>query len=249
MQASSLVLTSYQDSLTRAMDVVANNVANSNTTGFKRQELLFETLINRPTPNVNDTILFGADRGTLRDTAPGTLVTTGNPLDVAIQGQGYFPVQTPNGTRYTRNGSFVLNAQGEIVTPAGEKLLGDGEQAIALPEGSDDIHIGSDGIVTVFNGSDKDAMQIGKIKIIKFANEQQLQPSGNNLYTTTQTPQPIDADSSIVQGVVEQSNVKTVNEITNMISILRSYQQVVHLLDLDHQRQSSAIDRLGKVTA
>jgi len=246
MQACSLVLTSYQDALTRAMDVVANNVANSNTSGFKRQEVLFETMVSRPTNK--DEILFGTDRGTLRDISPGPLLMTGNPLDVAIQGPGYLQIQTQGGTRYTRNGTFVLNSEGEIVTPSGERLLGDGDQALTLPEDARDIHIGSDGVVSAMSGTGTQLTQVGKLKIVKFAREQDLQPSGNNYYTSQETP-AADEASTIVQGMVEQSNVKPVAEITNMISIYRTYQQVVHLLDLDHQRQTSAINRLSKVTA
>jgi flagellar basal-body rod protein FlgF len=246
MQAASLVLTSYQDSLSRALDVVANNVANVSTSGFKREEIQFETLISRPTPT--EQIHFGVDRGTLRNTSPGPLLTTGNPLDVAIQGDGYFQIQTKTGVRYTRNGVFVLNALGEVVTPSGDKLLGDGDQAITLPEDAVDINIGADGIVSVKSGTGKDVTQVGKLKAVKFDREQELQNLGNGLYSATEQPKP-DEKSFIVQGMVEQSNVQSVTEITHMIEILRSYQQVVHMIDNEHQRMTAAIDRLSKTTA
>ncbi len=246
MQASSLVLTSYQDALSRSLDIVANNVANSSTTGFKRYDVKFETLVSRPT--AKEQILFGVDRGTTRDVSQGPLVMTGNALDVAIQGPGYFQIQTPNGIRYTRGGAFVLNADGEIVTPAGDKLLGDGDQVITLPNDATDILIGADGIVSAKSGSGKSATQVGKFKVVKFANEQNLQSVGSNQYTTTETPLA-DTESNLVQGMVEQSNVQSVNEIANMISILRTYQQVVHMLEKEHQRMSTAIERLSKATA
>ena len=246
MQAAGLVLTSYQDSLSRALDIVANNVANASTTGFKREDIQFETLITRPTPT--DQIDFGVDRGTFRDTAAGPLITTGNPLDVAIQGAGYFEIQTKGGIRYTRGGSFQLNGQGEVVTGSGEKLLGDGDQPITLPEDAQNIQVGADGIVTVKSGTGISMEQVGKLKVVKFDREQELQSVGNGQYSTSQPPKP-SPDASIVQGMVEQSNVQSVNEITHMIGILRSYQQVVHMLDLEYQRQSSAISRLSKATA
>ncbi len=245
MQASSLVLTSYQNSLTRALDVVANNVANANTSGFKRNDVKFETLISRPT--ASEQILFGADRGTLRDTSQGPLLMTGNALDVAIQGPGYFQIQTENGTRYTRSGAFVLNSDGEIVTPAGDKLLGDGDQVITLPNDATDIVIGADGVVSVKSGAGQTATQVGKLRVVLFTNEQALQNVGNNLYSTMETPET-DENSSLVQGMVEQSNVQSVNEITNMIMILRTYQQVARMLEQEHQRMSGAINRLAKTT-
>ncbi|MDD5587000.1 MAG: flagellar basal-body rod protein FlgF [Alphaproteobacteria bacterium] len=246
MQAASLVLTSYQDSLSRALDVVANNVANATTSGFKREDIQFETLISRTTPTQQ--INFGVDKGTIRNTSPGPLLTTGNPLDVAIQGKGYFQIQTQNGTRYTRNGTFVLNEQGQVVTPSGDKLLGDGDQPITLPEDARDFQIGADGIVSVMSGTGKDVTQVGKIKTVVFDNEQELQSLGNGLYATAQTPKQ-DKDGTVVQGMVEQSNVQSVNEITNMIEILRSYQQVARMLENEHQRLSTAISRLSKTTA
>lgn len=246
MQVSGLVLTNYQDALTRALDVVANNIANVNTTGYKRQEVQFETLVNRPTPS--EQINFGTDRGTLRNTAQGPLLTTGNPLDVAIQGEGYFPIQTQTGMRYTRGGSFVLNGEGEIVTPTGDKLLGDGDQPITVPDDARDITISADGTISAKSGTGKDVTQLGKLKIVKFSREQDLQITGNNLYSASETPQPA-TDSVLVQGMVEQSNVQSVNEITNMISILRNYQHVMRMLDQEHQRMTTAINRLSKATA
>jgi flagellar basal-body rod protein FlgF len=246
MQAAGLVLTAYQDSLSRAMDITANNVANMNTTGFKRENIAFDTYLVRPVPD--QTYQFAVDAGTYRDTAPGTTLMTGNPLDVAVQGEGYIPIQTKGGIRYTRSGAFQLNNVGEIVTAAGDKVLGDGDQPLTLPEDATDILIGPDGIVSVKSGTGKDATQVGKLKLVKFASVQEMTLIGSNLYSSAQTPQ-IDTDSRFLQGSVEQSNVQPVHEMTRMIDISRSYQQVVHLLDLELQRETSAIQRLGRVTA
>jgi flagellar basal-body rod protein FlgF len=247
MQGAGLVLTAYQDSLSRAMDITANNVANMNTTGFKRESVAFDTYVVRPAPE--STYQFAVDAGTYRDASQGPSLMTGNPLDVSIQGEGYIPIQTKGGSvRYTRSGAFQLNNVGEIVTAAGDKLLGDGDQPITLPEDASDILIGPDGIISVKSGTGKDATQVGKLKLVKFDKEQGLQLIGNNLYSTSETPKP-DTDSRIVQGAVEQSNVQSVHEMTRMIDISRSYQQVVHLLDLEMQRETSAIQRLGRITA
>lgn len=246
MQAASLVLTSYQDSLSRSLDIVANNIANSNTTGFKREDIQFDTVLSRM--DSRESLHFAVDHGTYRDTAQGPMYTTGNPFDIAIQGPGYFPVQTDQGIRYTRAGALVLNGQGELVNGAGDLILGDGDQPITFPEDAQNIHITNDGVITATSGSSSDVIQIGKLRAVTFANEQELQNVGNSLYSTNQTPES-DAKSKIVQGMIEQSNVRSVNEMTTMIEIMRSYQVTVRLLDTEHKRQKDAIARLVKATA
>lgn len=246
MQGAGLVLTSYQESLRRAMDVVANNVANVNTTGFKRETAAFDTYLVRPT--TTDSFQFAVDSGTYRDGAQGATVLTGNPLDVAVQGRGYMSVQTENGIRYTRAGAFQMNSEGELVTAAGDKVLGDGDQVITLPTDARDILIAADGTITAMTGTATAAAQVGKISLVKFENEQSLSPAGKNLFTSDVTPEP-DTDSRFVQGAIEQSNVQAVSEMTRMIEISRAYQTVVRLLETENQRQSSAIQRLGKVSA
>ncbi len=246
MQAAALVLIAQQDSLTRALDVVANNVANASTTGFKREELQFETFVSRPA--ANEKIDFAVERGTLRDTAAGPLLTTGNPFDVAIQGAGYFPIQTREGTRYTRGGAFQLNGAGELITAGGDKVLGEGDQPITLPSDAEDVQISGDGVIAAKSGGGTTMTQVGKLKLVKFANEQALQSVGSGFYTSSQPPEA-DTESRLVQGTVEQSNVRSVSEITHMIEIMRAYQMSVHLLDLDNQRRTNAIDKLARTSA
>ena len=246
MQGASLILTAYQDALSRSMDIVANNVANVNTSGFKRQELKFDTLLSRPTPR--DSFAFGVDRGTFRDAGQGPSLVTGNPFDLAIQGGGYCQVQTDAGIRYTRAGAFQLNAQGQMITATGDKLLGDGDQPITIPEDARDVVISADGVISARSGTGTGATQLGKLKLVKFEREQGLQMIGNGLYATSETPQTA-TGSDIVQGMLEQSNVRSVTEITNMIQINRTYQQAVRLLETEMQRQKDAINRLSKATA
>ncbi len=246
MQGASLVLTSYQDSLMRAMDVTANNIANVNTTGYKRENVAFDTYVVRPTPT--QTYQFGIDHGTYRDAAQGPTLSTGNPLDVAIQGHGYMAIQTDAGIRYTRAGAFMLNSEGQIVTPAGDPVLDDGQQPITLPADAQQILIGTDGTISVQTGSSGAATQVGKLGLMKFANEQSLSPVGNNLYATNEQPE-LEKEGVFVQGSIEQSNVQSVSEMTRMIDVSRTYQQVVHLLDTENERMSKAIQRLGKASA
>lgn len=243
MQGASLVLSSYQESLTRAMSITANNIANINTTGFKREEIAFDSYVSRPTADQSFT--FAVDQGTYRDASPGSTVTTGNQLDVSIQGEGYIPVQTQTGIQYTRSGAFQMNTEGELVTAKGEQVLGDGNQVLSFPAETQDVLISPDGTVTASAGAGTTPIQIGKLAIVRFENEQALIPVGDGLYVTEQTP-TASPSSRLVQGSIEQSNVQAVREMTRMIDISRTYQRVVNMVDTEHKRATSAIQRLGK---
>lgn len=245
MQGASLVLTSYQDSLRRAMDIVANNVANVSTTGYKRENIAFDTFLSQPTPK--DSFQFAVDDGTYRDPAQGATQMTGNTLDVAIQGDGYFTIQTPSGIRYTRAGGFMLNGEGELVTPAGFQVLADGDQSITFPEDARDIGIASDGTITATTGNGA-ISEVGKLALANFEDEQSLLPVGDSLYLATQAPNT-ESGGTVVQGAVEQSNVKSVEEMTRMIDVSRTYQMVVRLMEKENKRMTDAIQRLGKVSA
>jgi len=246
MESPSLVLISNQEALQRAIDIVANNVANSSTAGFKREGIQFDTLLSRPAPD--ESIEFVVDRATYRDASNGPIKTTGNPLDLAIQGAGYFPVQTPQGTtRYTRAGTFQLNTDGVMVDLAGDTLLADGDQPLSVPSTATEINISADGFVTARVDNGVSLADLGKLKIAKFENEQTMQPVGNGLYMTDEVPVPAD-ESSIVQGALEQSNVQPVTEITQMIQIMRSYEQTVNLLGQENTRIDEALTKLSKTT-
>lgn len=246
MYTSNLVLLSNQLALSRSMDVVANNVANASTTGFKREGIEFDTLVNRTAPN--RAISFVFDRATYRDASTGPIETTHNPLDLAIQGQGYFQVQAPDGsTRYTRAGSFTLNSSGQLTTLAGYPVLGDGGQPVTIPESASQINVSGDGFITARVGAEAALAQLGKIGVVTFANEAGLEPVGNSLYAASEVPQP-STSSTIVQGAVEQSNVQPVTEITNMIKIMRAYEQSANLISQSNTLQNDAITRLSKTT-
>lgn len=246
MYTSNLVLLSNQLALSRSMDVVANNVANANTTGFKREGIEFDTLVNRTAPQRSISFVF--DRATYRDASTGPIETTHNPLDLAIQGTGYFQVQTPDGaTRYTRAGSFSLNASGQLTTQTGYPVLGDGGQPVTIPESASQINISGDGFITARVGTEAALAQLGKIGVVTFANEAGLEPIGNGLYAATEIPQPT-IGGSIVQGALEQSNVQPVTEITTMIKIMRAYEQAANLISQSNNLQNEAINRLSRTT-
>ena len=247
MQNTNLILLSGQMALGRTMDVVANNVANASTTGFKREGIEFNTYLNRPTAG-KEGLNFVIDRATFRDAATGPIEKTSNPLDLALQGPGYFEVKQADGTTgYTRAGSFQLDTQGNLTTQSGQQVLGEGGQAIAIPTTASQINIGADGFVTARVDNGKSLADLGKVAVVKFDSEQAMQSVGNSTYTTQQTPQAT-TDTVITQGSLEKSNVEPVTEITNMLHIMRSYEQINNMISTSNQSSTTALDKLSKTT-
>jgi flagellar basal-body rod protein FlgF len=251
MQALGVILLSGEEALARSMDVIANNIANANTTGFKREGVAFSTyLTNRPNA-LTAPLQLAVDKASYRDISNGPIQKTGNELDLAISGKGYFQVQKADGSfAYTRAGSFQLNSAGELVTHSGEKVMGDGGQALSLPENVSEVNVSSDGYVTARTGTGPDLSQLGKISVVKFDHEQSLQMLGGGLYTTSEAPQTANGESTtgIVQGAVEDSNVNPVVELTTMIQISRSYQQTMNIISSDRDRNQQALDKLSKTS-
>jgi flagellar basal-body rod protein FlgF len=252
MQNALLVGLSRQVALGRQLDVIANNIANLNTTAFKSDGALFEAYIS-PTARANDLsakdsqINFVRDRATWIDWAQGPLKRTGNPLDVAIEGRGFLAVETANGERYTRNGALKINNQGQLVTPAGDPVLGDNGPIVFQPTDRG-ITISKDGTISVRTaGSNAEALR-GHLRIVSFANTAQLQKDGNSYYAAPRgvTPDP-DTQSALAQGSLEQSNISAVLEMTHMIDVTRSYQQIAAMLSQQSDLQGTAIDKLAAV--
>jgi flagellar basal-body rod protein FlgF len=225
----------------KAQDAIANNLANLNTTGFKADRPAFETVYERQLYRVQGArsqpigaLSAGAIlRGLYTDMQQGALITTGNPLDVAIDGAGFFAVQTPQGVRYTRNGAFQLNADGTLTTRTGNPVLGEGNQPIRVPRNAT-VQIGEDGSVRA-NGT-----QIGRLLIVQ--GNLTKAPDGDFVGAV----QPI-ANPRIVAGALETSNVNMVREMVTMIELIRAYethQKIIHAHDSTLER---AINELPKV--
>ena len=253
MQNALLIGLSRQVALGREMDVVANNIANLNTTGFKADGALFEEFIAPTARGGNQSgfdsrVSFVRDRATWIDMSQGPVERTGNPLDVAIDGKGFLAVQTPNGERYTRNGALQVNASGELVTSEGHQVLGD-SGPITLQPKDRDITISPDGTVSVGEGGStmSDALR-GKLRVVVFENPAQLNKDGAGTFMAPEGVTP-DANSQarIVQGAIEKSNVRAVVEMTRMIEVTRSYAQVAAMLTQQTEMRHSAIDKLAAV--
>jgi flagellar basal-body rod protein FlgF/flagellar basal-body rod protein FlgG len=238
--------------LERELDVVANNVANANTTGFKAENAMFEQYVLRARENRFESpdrqVRFVLDRATWHNFEPGAVQQTGNPLDIAIDGDGFLPVQTPNGQRYTRNGALRLDGQGQLVTMEGYPVAGE-NGPIVFQDTDHDIAIAPDGRVTVIAGvtTNNAETQRGRIPIVRFDTPQLLQKEGNNVYSAPGLAPLPDTQSQVRQGFIEKSNVNSVVEMTRLIQVSREYQRVATLLQAQSDMHKSAIHDLANV--
>ena len=249
-----LVGLSRQVTLERQMDVVANNVANVNTNGFKADRSLFEEFLTSRAHEDNFAgrdrrISFVHDRGTFKDFAQGASELTKNPLDVAIDGAGFLVVQTPGGERYTRDGGLKINNQGQLVNSAGFPVLG-GSGPIVFQPTDKEITIAADGNVTVLEGTNRVDSVRGKLRLVRFADPQKLVKEGSNLYSAgpDAAARP-DIISQVRQGFVEKSNVNSVVEMSRMIEVTRAYTSISAMLQQQGDMRKSAIEKLADVPA
>ncbi|MBV8792727.1 MAG: flagellar basal-body rod protein FlgF [Pseudolabrys sp.] len=255
MQNAALVGLSRQVALQRELDVVANNIANMNTIGFKADSSVFEEFLS-PTARgdgVSTTdarVSFVRDRGTWHDLSQGSVETTGNPLDISIDGKAFLTIQTPRGERYTRNGALQINAQGQLVTTDGSPVLGE-SGPISLQPGDHDVSVSPEGVVSVREGTSIIDSQRGKLRLVSFdaASEAKLQKDGSGAFNANGgTPTP-DKTSRVIQGSIEKSNVRGVVEMTRMMEITRAYTQVAAMLQQQSDMRTSAINKLADVPA
>ena len=254
MENTLLVGLSRQMVLERQMDVVANNVANINTNGFKADRSLFEEYLRSPAHEDNFTrsdrrVSFVQDRASFHDFAAGNTEQTKNPLDVSIDGGGFLVVQTPAGERYTRDGGLQINNLGQLVTAGGNPVMGTSGPIVFQPTDKQ-INIAADGNVTVLEGTGRTDSVRGKLRMVSFADAQKLVKDGNNLYSAGQgvAAQP-DIASRVRQGFIEKSNVNSVTEMSRMIEITRTYTQISALLQQQSDLHRSAIEKLADVPA
>ena len=254
MENMLLVGLSRQMTLERQMDVVANNVANVNTTGYKADKSLFQEFLMPGAHEDNfsgrdNRVSFVQDRATFHDFSQGPSEQTKNPLDVVVDGKGFLVVQTPRGERYTRDGSLQINSQGQLVTASGNPVLGNAGPIVFQP-GDKDITISADGGVSVLEGVNRIDSIRGKLRVVSFDKIQKLSKQGNNLYSAKDgaVAQP-DTTSKLRQGFVEKSNVNAVAEMSRMIEVTRAYTQISALLQQQGDLRKSSLEKLADVPA
>ncbi|MFQ5672637.1 MAG: flagellar basal-body rod protein FlgF [Nitrospinales bacterium] len=247
---------------TRKMEVLSNNLANLNNVGFKKDQLVFEALmppfkqdtsleagrnVLLPASQSNANVAYVGVSGFATDMAQGTLEKTGNMFDLALDGEGYFAVQTPDGVRYTRKGNFQLDTKLQLTTQNGFPVLNEQGNPLVIQQGGSNVSIDVNG--TISSGAALNNLPVGKIRVLKFTDGALLEKQGDGLYKTvdpTQTGQP--APGTVVrQGFLEQSNVNSVEEMTKMITTVRGFEGMQRLIRGLDQIDGQAANTLGRL--
>jgi flagellar basal-body rod protein FlgF len=256
MQNNTLLIgLSRQNALRRELDIVANNIANMTTTGFKADGAVFSEFLSSSARTEHFTapdrkLSFVHDRTTWHDMSQGPLQQTGNPLDISIEGEGFLVVQTPRGERYTRNGALQVNANGLLVTSAGDQVLGE-NGPITFNQTDRNIVFNKDGTIRVQEGTapTTDGGR-GKLRLVRFADPQQLLKDSSSTFAAPAGMLPEEATNArIAQGAIEKSNVRSVVEMTRMIELSRAYADVAGIMQQQHDLRRSSIERLAEVPA
>lgn len=232
---------SRQVVLQRQLSVIANNIANADTPGYKAQRMQFAqhlTEAGRDGPGRGPEMSMVIDRAVLRDTRPGQTEHTGNPLDLAILGDGYLVVETESGPLYTRTGRLAIDAESRLVDGNGLPLLDEGDQPIEATNGASGLVIAPDGSISDERGP------LGRLKLVAFERDHELKSLGGGLLASNEAPQEAEG-VKVAQGMLEGSNVQPILEMTRLIEISRQYQSTQRLLQDEHNRQRDSISRLA----
>ena len=237
MDLAGYVALSRQSGLLKEIQTVANNIANLSTTGFRREGAIFAEEV-RALPVEGGSIAMTDLRARYNDEMQGALKQTGGPLDLAIEGEGYFSVMTPQGERLTRAGTFTRDGNGEVVNMDGNQLLDEGGGPILIPFEAKNIGVASDGTVSV------DGAPVARLGLFTVDDKTKLFREGGVLFRaegqTTLVENP-----KIVQGFIEQSNVNPITEISRMIEVQRAYEYGQKLLDQEDERIRQVVRVLG----
>jgi flagellar basal-body rod protein FlgF len=231
------VLAARQGDLSKTMNRISDMVANVNTTAFKSESDIYNELDKKM--DDNSLISFGMIGKTKRDYSQGNLISTKRQLDVAIQGDGYFMVDTPRGLRFTRGGNLVVNSEGVLVTKEGYPLLGAGGGVVALTEADINIIIREDGLVS--SGPE----ERGQLGVFIFSDNQALIKEGEGVYITDHTPFPAE-EAKVVQGMIESSNVNSVRAMTDLIEVSRNIESVKRMQKNIHDIKLNSIRTLTR---
>lgn len=236
---------SRQSGLMRELSVIANNIANSDTIGFKRESAVFSEYIQRAaqagtTGETPNSISIGRLAAHVSHFESGAIRQTGGTLDVALDGEGFFTVETPQGERLTRAGHFMTDEQGTLIMPNGFPVLDDGGGQIQIPLEVNLLAIGGDGTISA------DGVEIGRLGIVT-SDPVQLSREGDNLWRADAGTEPLETPK-VIQGFLEGSNVEPVNEIARMIEVQRHYDAGQKLLDMENERIKSVVTTVRQMT-
>ncbi len=232
------------------LDAAAQNLANVGTAGYRAERVVFTVLPlgggarAAASPILGRTATQTVQTAVVRDFSPGPVRATGNPLDVALTGRGFFAVATRQGERYTRNGSFALDPDGHLVTARGERVQGE-QGDVRLPVTGGDVRIADDGTIRV------DDVTVGRLKVVDFGDAPRLVPEGASLFAPA-TPdvrgRPLDAaDVRLVQGALEGANIDAVASLTELVDVTRGYEAYMNALKRLDELAGRSINEVGRV--
>ncbi|MBC7434072.1 MAG: flagellar basal-body rod protein FlgF [Rubritepida sp.] len=242
MDSPGYIILSRLGAQMRAQSMTANNLANADTPGFRATRPVFaeHPALQRhgQHPRGGREVDYSWDRASWRDEAQGPITRTGNPLDVALAGEGFFAVDTPRGERFTRAGRFTIGADGRLLDHNGHAVLNEAGNPIAISPGDTNIQIRGDGSIRSDNG------EIGRLRVVRFANNQTLVAEGDRLFDAAgQQPEQI-ARPGVMQGAVEGSNVQSITELTRMMAEVREFQFATQFAEREGERIQTAVERI-----
>lgn len=227
-----------QTGLMSELQVVANNIANANTTGFKAEGVMFSEFVASLGPDT-DSLSMAAARVKLTDRTQGTLTQTGGAFDLAIEGDGYFLIDTPEGQRLTRAGSFTPNENGELVTMDGNRVLDAGGAPVFVPTGAGPVGIAADGTISAGGTA------VGQVGIVAPTNPEEMRRQTGTLFEAASGFGPA-LQGRILQGFVEDSNVNPIAQVSRMIEVQRAYELGQSFLDTEDDRIRGVIQAVGR---
>jgi len=237
---------SHQMAMLRRMDVLANNIANASTTAYKGERVTFQDhlfTMEGDAPKPLRDLRFVQDFGIMSSMREGPLKTTDNPLDIALDGPGFLVARAEDGARlFTRNGALQINGAGELALVTGEPVLDADDRPIVIGQDDVDIKIARDGTIT------SRAADLAQLQIVTFERPHELERQGNSLFTTDQPEQPA-LDTRLIQGSLEGSNVNPIEQIAEMINVMRSYQSMERSLNDYGEMRDRAVAQLPRLQA
>jgi flagellar basal-body rod protein FlgF len=252
MENALLIGLSRQMALSRELDIVANNIANIDTNGYKADKAAFSQVLNSGASDGEFSggdrrVNFVQDRASWIDLSAGAIERTGSPLDLAIDGKGYLVVQTPRGQRYTRNGALAVNPSGQLVTSEGDAVLGT-NGPITFQSTDHNVSISPSGIVTVREGASTIDAPRGQLQIVGFDKPRMLQKDGGSTFIAPDgvNPTPLPKGTRVVQGAIEKSNVRAIVEMARIIEITRSYTEIGAILQQQGDQRRNTLQQLGQ---
>ncbi|MEL6979745.1 MAG: flagellar hook-basal body complex protein [Pseudomonadota bacterium] len=240
MDNASYVHLTRQTGLLREMDIISTNLANISTHGYRREGAVFSEFVEH-TEDALGSLSMTAARTRFADDEPGPLKQTGSQLDFAIEGPGFFQVQTPNGVRLTRAGAFALTAEGQLTTFQGHAVLSQGGAPVQVPPTTAVVSVSPDGVVSADGGV------VGEIGLVAVQNPNALRRDGATMFEATEGVVPSET-SRIAQGFLESSNVVAVEELSRMIEVQRAYELGQSMLTRDDDLVRNVIRTLGEPT-